>query len=240
MKYLITLITAPTAEMPSILLTTNETPFLEGQAQPEGVDVSSWQKTVNWGSLDISFAYIKATEGTRYTSPYFASQYNGAYDAGLIRGAYHFALPNVSSGAAQANYFLAHGGGWTNDGKTLPGALDLEYNPYGPGNYGLSAAAMVAWIHDFVNTYYAATTRYPVIFTTTDWWTACTGNNSGFSTTCPLWIARWASSPGKLPAGWRKVSSVTGYLTYTSTGPGVGDHNKFNGGMAGLGRMATG
>lgn len=45
--------------------------------------------------------------------------------AGLIRGAYHVARPDQSSGNAQAAYFLAHGGGWTGDGKTLPGAVEL-------------------------------------------------------------------------------------------------------------------
>jgi len=51
---------------------------------------------------------------------------SGATNAGLIRGGYHFARPDVSSGATQATYFLAHGGGWSSDGITLPGALDIE------------------------------------------------------------------------------------------------------------------
>ncbi|KAG8943108.1 hypothetical protein FRC04_003188 [Tulasnella sp. 424] len=236
MKYLITFVTLATVGFASTVPAIDETSLLEKRAQPEGVDVASWQGNVNWASLGVSFAYIKATEGTGYTNPYFTSQYNGAYNAGLIRGAYHFARPDVSSGATQANYFLAHGGGWSNDGKTLPGALDIEYNPYGATCYGLSASSMVAWIHDFANTYHAATTRYPVIYTTTDWWTTCTGNNSGFGTTSPLWIARYASSPGTLPAGW----SYHTFWQYTSTGSGVGDHDRFNGDTAGLKRMATG
>jgi len=51
---------------------------------------------------------------------------SGAANAGLIRGGYHFARPDISSGATQATYFLAHGGGWSPDGITLPGALDIE------------------------------------------------------------------------------------------------------------------
>lgn len=61
-----------------------------------------------------------------FISSSFSSQYVGATNAGLIRGGYHFARPDVSSGAAQAKYFLAHGGGWSADGITLPGALDIE------------------------------------------------------------------------------------------------------------------
>ena len=84
----------------------------------------------------------------------------------MIRGAYHFALPDSSSGAAQADYFAKNGGGWSNDGITLPGALDIEYNPYGATCYGLSASAMVDWIEDFVTSYESATGRWPLIYTT--------------------------------------------------------------------------
>jgi len=41
---------------------------------------------------------------------------NWCYKEGLTRGAYHFARPGSSSGAAQADYFLAHGGRWSGDG----------------------------------------------------------------------------------------------------------------------------
>ncbi|KAG8719438.1 hypothetical protein FRC08_002823 [Ceratobasidium sp. 394] len=175
------------------------------RAQPKGIDVSSYQGNVNWAaqkSAGISFAYIKATEGTGYTNSYFDQQYTGSYNAGIIRGSYHFARPDVSSGATQADYFLAHGGGWSADGKTLPGALDIEYNPYGATCYGLSAANMVSWIKNFSDQYHAKTGRYPTIYTTTDWWTTCTGNSAAFSSTNALWIARYASSVGNLPAGW--------------------------------------
>src|SRR3954454_18909442 len=74
-----------------------------------GQDVSGYQGNVNWTaqwSAGSRFAYVKATEGSSYTNPYFAQQYNGSYNAGMIRGAYHFALPNGAGGSAQANYFL--------------------------------------------------------------------------------------------------------------------------------------
>ncbi|KAG8921627.1 hypothetical protein FRC02_012477, partial [Tulasnella sp. 418] len=212
---------------------------LHKRAQPEGVDVSSHQGNVDWAALKssgVSFAYVKATEGTSYKSSYFNQQYTGSYNAGMIRGAYHFALPNTSSGATQANYFLNNGGGWSADGRTLPGALDIEYNPYGATCYGLSQSAMVAWIRDFSNTYQSKTGRYPTIYTTTDWWTTCTGNNPSFGATNALWIARYSSNVGTLPAGW----SYHSFWQYTSTGPIVGDHNKWNGGSAGLVKYARG
>ncbi|KAJ6582977.1 glycoside hydrolase family 25 protein [Mycena vulgaris] len=209
------------------------------RAQPQGIDVSAFQPLVNWAAVKangVAFAYIKATEGITFISPTFSEQYTGATKAGLIRGSYHFAHPDSSSGATQAKFFLAHGGGWSSDGITLPGALDIEYNPSGPKCYGLSAAAMVSWISEFSSTYHAATTRFPVIYTTTDWWKTCTGNSAAFGTNNPLWIAHYSSSIGTLPAGW----SFTTFWQYANSGLNPGDQDLFNGDANGLKRMATG
>jgi GH25 family lysozyme M1 (1,4-beta-N-acetylmuramidase) len=170
-----------------------------------GIDVSSWQRTVNWSAQAAAgkrFAYVKATEGATYKNPYFRSQYDGSYKAGLIRGAYHFARPANGSGKKQAAYFVKNGGGWSADGHTLPGVLDIEYNPYGATCYGLSKTRMTAWIKEFVTEYKRLTRRDAVIYTTTDWWTRCTGNTKAFSRTNPLWLARYSTAPGKLPGSW--------------------------------------
>jgi GH25 family lysozyme M1 (1,4-beta-N-acetylmuramidase) len=206
---------------------------------PKGIDVSSHQPNINWNSVKsngISFVYIKATEGINYKNPEFSSQYIGSTNVGLIRGAYHFAHPDVSSGVTQANYFLANGGGWSDDGITLPGALDIEYNPNGSKCYDMSPSDIVLWIKDFSNTYYSKTKRYPVIYTTTDWWITCTNNNSSFSNDNPLWIARYSSSIGALPNGWK----YTTFWQYEDSGPNPGDQNIFNGDIISLKKIALG
>ncbi|MFF8597516.1 lysozyme [Streptomyces sp. NPDC015232] len=207
--------------------------------QTEGVDVSSHQGNVAWSTLwnsGVKWAYVKATEGTYYKNPYFAQQYNGSYNVGMIRGSYHFATPDTTTGAAQADYFVNNGGGWSRDGKTLPGALDIEWNPYGATCYGKTQSGMVAWIRDFVNRYKYRTGRDPVIYTATSWWKQCTGNYGGFATTNPLWIARYASEVGELPAGWTYYTM----WQYTSSGPTVGDHNHFNGDLSRVQALANG
>ncbi|MCX5142895.1 MULTISPECIES: lysozyme [unclassified Streptomyces] len=207
--------------------------------QTEGVDVSGHQNAVNWSALwssGVKWAYVKASEGTYYTNEDFTQQYNGSYNVGMIRGSYHFATPDTTSGAVQANYFVDHGGGWSKDGRTLPGVLDIEWNPYGAQCYGKTAAGMVSWIRDFVNTYKARTGRDAVIYTATSWWQSCTGNSASFGTTNPLWVARYNTTVGTLPAGW-------GFYTiwqYTSTGPTVGDHNHFNGALDRVQALANG
>jgi GH25 family lysozyme M1 (1,4-beta-N-acetylmuramidase) len=210
-------------------------------AQPTvlGLDVSDHQSAINWSAVasnGAQFAYIKATEGTGFVSPAFASQYNGAYQAGLIRGAYHFALPNESSGAEQASFFVANGGGWSADGHTLPGVLDIEYNPYGPECYGLSKSAMVSWIASFTQTYESLTTVWPVIYTPTAWWAKCTGNYGGFAANDPLWTTSPGTTVGTLPAGW----STYTFWQYASDGTFPGDQDVFNGLTSQLQQIADG
>ena len=204
--------------------------------QVSGIDVSRWQGNVDWNRWWADgkrFAYIKATEGTSYRNPYFAQQYNGSYGVGMIRGAYHFALPAKSSGTSQADYFVAHGGGWSPEGQTLPGALDIEHNPSGATCYGLSPARMVRWIKDFTRRYRALTGRDPVIYTSTNWWAQCTGNSSAFGATSPLWLPRYAANPGAPPAGWWT------YSFWQHTNSPI-DQDTFNGSVKQLRKLATG
>jgi GH25 family lysozyme M1 (1,4-beta-N-acetylmuramidase) len=206
----------------------------------QGLDVSSHQTSVNWAaqySMGARFAYVKATEGTTYKNPYFGSQYGGALASGMIRGAYHFALPGVSTAAAQADYFVNNGGGWSGDGKTMPPLLDIEYNPYSSlGNtcYNLSQAAMVNWIAAFSNRVLARTGRLPMIYTTTDWWTQCTGNSGAFSRQ-PLHLASYSRYVGSMPNGWGTYS----VWQYSATGPFAGDSNAWNGDLASLRKFAS-
>jgi GH25 family lysozyme M1 (1,4-beta-N-acetylmuramidase) len=193
-----------------------------------GLDVSGWQTGIDWNAVKANgaqFAYIKATESTTYQSSEFSSQYTGAYNVGIIRGAYHFATPDTSSGAVQADYFADHGGGWSADGLTLPGMLDIEYNPYGATCYGLSQASMVSWIADFVNEYQARTGRWATIYSTTDWWTTCTGNSGAFAANDPLFIANYNGTPNPLPAGWGTYT----FWQYADSGTFPGDQDVFNG-----------
>jgi len=196
---------------------------------PAGIDVSHYQGTITWTSVKsagISFAYIKATEGTTYKDPNFSANYLHAYNAKVIRGAYHFAQPGSSSGSAQATYFAANGGAWSADGLTLPGMLDLE-----GGCYGLSTTSMRNWILDFYNTYKAKTTRDVVIYTSPSWWNSCTGSWTGMSTRSPLFVADWTTAANPtIPAGFPYAT----LWQYTDSGsvsgvPGAVDRDRFNG-----------
>ncbi|MFW6186473.1 MAG: GH25 family lysozyme [Actinomycetota bacterium] len=186
----------------------------------KGTDVSNWQTNVNWSSLwnqGSRFAYVKASEGDSIRNRLFAQQYTGAGAVGMYRGAYHFAIPTRDSpGAKQADYFIDNGGGWSADGRTLPGLLDMEDNPY-PSLYGnhcydFTPAQMVSWIRDFSNRYKARTGRLPAIYTNYYWWQDCTGGSAAFNDH-PLHIASYGAAP-RNPGGW----STYDFWQYTDAG----------------------
>lgn len=63
-----------------------------------GIDVSHWQGSLDWHALAaayrLDFAFAKATEHEGYVDPRFRANWVGIADAGLVRGAYHFARPD--------------------------------------------------------------------------------------------------------------------------------------------------
>jgi GH25 family lysozyme M1 (1,4-beta-N-acetylmuramidase) len=193
-----------------------------------GVDVADYQHphgaAINWprvAAAGYKFAFIKATEGDYYSNPYYAADLAQAKAAGLNVAGYHFAVPNVSGGASQADYAVRRSD-YTTNGHTLPLALDIEYNPYGAECYGLSHARMVSWIAAFAAEARRLTGQRPIIYTTADWWHTCTGGSTAFGSD-PLWVAGYGSGSPPMPAGWanwtfwqftsqRSVPGITGHV----------------------------
>jgi GH25 family lysozyme M1 (1,4-beta-N-acetylmuramidase) len=189
-----------------------------------GVDVADHQHphgaAIDWSQVAAAgykFAFIKATEGDYYGNPYYASDLAAAKAAGLYATGYHFAIPNVSDGVSQADYAIANGG-YAPDGRTLPLALDIEYDPYGSECYGLSPAQMVSWLAAFTGEVQRVTSQQPVIYTTADWWNTCTGDSTAFGADS-LWVAAYRSDGPPMPAGWSNWT----FWQYTSRAsvPGI-------------------
>ena len=152
-----------------------------------GIDVASYQHqngaAISWASVartGYKFAAIKTTEGNYYVNPYAISDIVSAMSAGLYATVYHFAIPNITTGAVQAQFALKYSK-YRSGGRALPLMLDIEYDPYVSTDhtnecYGLSAAAMRTWLSSFVSTARSATGQYPIIYTTANWWDTCTGS----------------------------------------------------------------
>jgi len=102
-----------------------------------GIDVACFQGQVNWFQVagdGVSFAYIKATQGTTYVNPFFSTDWKEA----KAYGAYQF-FSLCSSGLAQAQPFLA---AVPRDPAALPPAVDLGLK--GICNLRPSASAVAA------------------------------------------------------------------------------------------------
>src|SRR3569833_2569698 len=88
-------------------------------AQVQGFDISNWQADVDFDAAykaGLRFVMIKATEGADFIDKRFSDHYVAATEAGFIRGGYHIAHPDLSA-SDQVDFFLKHGGGWSNGGR---------------------------------------------------------------------------------------------------------------------------
>lgn len=114
-----------------------------------GLDASYAQAAIDWQAVKaagITFAVARATYGASVRDNTFAHNWPGMRAAGLLRSAYHFALPGQTSpiprddASRQAQAFVAAiraAGGYDAD---LPTVLDLEQNPA-----NLAPAALNDW-----------------------------------------------------------------------------------------------
>ncbi len=130
-----------------------------------GVDVSRYQGNIDWDVLaqqEVTFAFIKATEGSSYQDPCFQYNWEAAQDSGIYVGAYHF-FSFESEGATQAQNFIDTVGELEG---SLPPVVDLEF--YGEySDHPLSKKETRKILDDLL---YALEDYYgvkPIIYTTT-------------------------------------------------------------------------
>lgn len=191
-------------------------------AWPKGIDIASWQHPgsapIDWNAVKgagMTFAIVKATEGTNYTNPFFVGDRDAAGKAGLVVGAYHYARPAapISTAVDQARHFLAVTGLTRTAGHLAP-VLDLETTG------GLDPVALAAWTRAFLEEIESQTGRAPILYTYRSFWTNSMADTKEFAR-YPFWFAIYnnESTPGWLPGGWPGWAM----WQYTSSGvvPGI-------------------
>lgn len=156
-----------------------------------GVDVSHYQGEIDWEILsnqNISFAYIKATEGSSHEDDKFRKNWSEASNTDLRIGAYHF-FSFESSGLTQAENFIDKV--YVVD-NMLPPVCDIE--PYGKyvelsGNDTKVLEELGIWLEVIENHY----EMKPVIYTTEDYYdTICSHFNQ-----YDIWIRSVYDAPEK-------------------------------------------
>ena len=210
-------------------------------AAVDGPDVSGWQHpngyTIDWSATHVGgqaeFAFVKASEGTGYTNPYFAKDFAALAANKMVRGAYHFARPaaGTANAVAQARYFISATGKLGTPGD-LPPVLDLE------ATGGLAPADLIAWTKAFLAEAKRLTGRMPMVYASPGFWTSAMANSTAF-TAYPLWVATWGPKP-ILAGGWKTYA----FWQYTDKAtvpgmPGPVDMSVFNGTLDQLRAMAN-
>ncbi|HEX3762717.1 MAG TPA: GH25 family lysozyme [Kofleriaceae bacterium] len=150
----------------------------------KGVDVSHFDGTVDWGAArraGITFAIIKATEGTSFVDNHFATNWTNTGANGIVHGAYHFFRPE-SDPVAQADFFVKIAG--SPKSGDLPPVIDLEVTD------GLTAAQVASGARTFLQRLQQKTGRVPMIYTSVRVFNTLLGGPAGFGP-YSLWVANW-------------------------------------------------
>lgn len=187
-----------------------------------GIDVASFNTIEDWTRVRAAgntWAWSKATQGSGYTNPLFASQMASGQAAGLAMGAYHFPDPRVSVATNVAHFVsIARARNAFAEGAFIP-MLDLE-NSAAEG-ITWSAGGANGFIPAFRDQLRAATgQRLLCVYASESWWA------SGFLTPS-VWAddgvflaaAQYTGQPGQL--GWSHPRLAVHQYTDQAPTPGA-------------------
>lgn len=187
----------------------------------EGIDVSNWQRKIDWQAVQKAgkaFAAIKATEGVGYVDPYYLYNYWGARNNGIATITYHYARPDQNEAYQEASFFVKSMGGATfNPGDMI--ALDIET---GRGDLSEWVSTWLDYVEFYCNI-------KPLIYTS-PWYLQTLGLQAEALATYGLWLASWQDAMPAPPAPW----PVIAFWQYSASGacPGINgavDLDRFNG-----------
>jgi len=161
-----------------------------------GIDVSRYQQRVDWrrvkkmqvGNIRIMFAFIKATEGSWLKDPEFDNNWENARTAGLIRGAYHYFLPNVSP-KDQASKFMKTVRLRSGD---LPPVVDVEETR------GMTKAQIQKYTKEFLTLLEKAYKVRPILYTNRDFYKRHFAEHEDFKG-YRFWIAHYYVTDFDMP-----------------------------------------
>ena len=154
------------------------------------IDVSNHQGKVDWPKVlasGVAGGICKASEGQSFHDATFKANWSALGSAGVVRGAYHFARPDASSGASQANMFLSCLSD-VNPRDLL--VLDIEE---GSGN-------LSGWALEFLQTIERTTGALPWVYSYGPFLRQSV-TDPGLAR-YPLWLAAYQSRPPAPPKPW--------------------------------------
>lgn len=202
-----------------------------GASTVQGIDVSEFQGSINWSAVKNAgkqFAFIRVSDGT-YQDPDFATNWAGAKNAGLIRGAYQFFRASDDP-ITIADQFLAKIG-TLGDGD-LPPVLDVEVTD------GQSATTIRTNMETWLAHVEQKTGRTPFIYVSPGFWPNLGSPNESHYR---LWVANWGVNCPNTPTGWNTWQMWQYADNGTVSGiSGAVDLDEFNGTLQQLQAIAGG
>jgi len=184
-----------------------------------GIDVSHHNGDIDWAAVagaKVGFVYIKTSQGVTGTDPKFATNWAGAGDNKLARGAYHF-FSSSTKAEDQAAHFLSVYADRSD--QDLPAVLDLEwdYSQTRDANGNLVDGWANISGHEIVSRAVAwlaavekATGKTPIIYTDFDWYNTRIGSAGSVLSPYEVWVADYSSHSQQLDDpktpgthGWR-------------------------------------
>lgn len=132
-----------------------------------GIDISHHQNDIQWLFVknEISFVFVKATEGSDYIDNKFNSNIDSIKKYKIPYSAYHF-FTFCSTGKEQAKNFISN---FQVDTNALPPVLDLEFlgncNKKNVSDYDVKKE-----VQDYLDTIQNHYNKIPIIYTTYDFY----------------------------------------------------------------------
>jgi len=167
-----------------------------------GCDVSYWNgpnqqfpKGVDWkrarAEAGIVFAFARANHGERYTDPTFQQHWYAMLEAGVLRAAYCYFVPNQNPlEEAALLYRLTQGEG------ELPDVIDVETDG------GLRRPRLRTAVKRCLDEYERLSGRKPMIYTRASWWDRFIGV-AGWESDYLLWVAHYKAESPAVPKAWK-------------------------------------
>lgn len=164
-----------------------------------GIDISNNNGHIDWdllGRTGVTLAMVKVSEGARFVDEFAATNILGAKRAGMLVGAYHYALPSAGDPLREVDHFQACL-------SVLPEvdltALDLEDPAI------LTGVNLSQWATTWLSEAELATAHTPRLYSSR-WYIATHHLNDIVNATrYKLWLAAWTSAEPPSVAPWKSL-----------------------------------
>ena len=185
-----------------------------------GIDISRWQGRINFNAVrdaGIQFVLIKATEGGTFVDPCFIANWQGAQDAGLYIGAYHYFRASSSTPIEQRDNIITALSQVGFDPALHRLAIDIETarnTTATPTQMADNAFELLKLLEESED----ISGITPLVYGDHATWRSHLDSQRHDFGRYPLWIAQWEVETPSLPDSWFSAGKTWSVWQYSSKG----------------------